>query len=248
MAETALSIITEAFRLTKIYAPGVQLIAADAAQGLSCLNRMLDVWSNKSLICFANKEDSFTLVPNKNRYTIGATGADITSTRPIKLLDGMGSAYVVDGNNNRYPARIIDQGEWNSISNLVNTSQIPDTIFYDAQFPLGVINVYPTPSVAYTMYFDTRMQLEQLSNLNSAFSLPPGYGGAIIENLAVALWPYYKQGDPPSVIVALASFSLGALKSSNLRTHASTYDASIISRAQSSYNIYNDTQDSRGGT
>lgn len=241
MPDTALSIITDAFKLTKIYAPGVQLTAADADQGLSCLNDMLDIWSNMALVCFANKEDSFTLVPGQNQYTIGLSGADIAATRPIKISDGMGAAYVVDANNNRYPVRVVDQQEWNTLTSLVNTAQLPELIFYDAQFPLGKINVYPTPSIAYTLYFDSRLQLAQLTNLNSSFSLPPGYGAAIKRNLAVALWPYYKQGDPPSVVTSLAAYSLGALKRSNVRTQASPYDESIVSRGNSSYDVYNDT-------
>lgn len=250
MADTALSIITDAFRQLKIYAPGVQLGDADAEQGLSCMNEMLDEWSNTVYACYANLEQSFVLVPAKQSYTIALTGSpDIVAPRPIAILTGMGAAYLVDVNQNRYPVNVIEQDQWNTIGKLNTTSQLPDTLFYDPQFPKGILNVFPLPSIAYTMYFDARLQLADLSNLNSAFSLPPGYRAAVKNNLCLALWPYYKQGEPSQILVALATKSLGDVKRSNIKLSPSPYDGAIVSKAKSQYNIYSDSVTSgRGNT
>jgi hypothetical protein len=247
MADTALSIIQDAFEQIKIYAPGVTINAADSARALSCLNEMLDEWSNMSLACFANLEQSFPLVIAKQAYTIGTSGgADIVATRPISISTGMGAAYLKDNQGNRYPVNVIEQDQWNTIGLLTTTSQLPDTMFYDPQFPLGVINIFPQPSAAYTMYFDARLQLANLTTLNSSFNLPPGYRSAIKSNLCIRLWPYYKQGDPTPILIGLAMQSLGNIKRSNIKESPAAYDSAIVSRAKSSYNIFSDTNGSRG--
>jgi len=249
MADTALSIITDAYQQTKIYAPGVTLGDADAELGLRVMNEMLDEWSNDSLACFANVEQTLPLVIGKQQYTIGTSGgADIVATRPLEILKGQGAAYLVDVNTNRYPVNVVEQDQWNSIGRLTNTSDLPDTLFYNPQFPLGVLSVFPVPLAAYTIYFDSRLQLANLSNLNSTFSLPPGYRAAIKNNLCIRLWPYFKQGDPTSVLVALATRSLGAIKRTNLKNSPATYDGAVVSRSRSSYNIYQDGQGNRGNT
>lgn len=312
MADTAQSLIQDVLEKLKVYAPGVSIQAADSSRGLSCLNQMLDSWSNFRLTCFANLEQSFSLQNNVNAYTIGPGGtlnANVTGSiaqvggnpngiltvtnvasgnvsvgqsvggaqagtqiigfltgrggvgtysvnisqlvvsgpltltypRPLEVLPGPGRAYLVDSNNNRYPVNVITQEEWNMIGLLTQTSQLPDTLFYDPQYPLGVLNVFPTPLMSYTMYFDSRLALANLSSLSQAFSLPPGYILAIKNNLCLEMWPYYKQGDPSQTMKDEAGTSLAAVKRTNIKQSPSPYDTAVISRAQSSYNIYNDS-------
>lgn len=247
MADTALSIIKDAFQQGKIYAPGVTLTDADAELGLSVMNEMLDEWSNDSLACFANAEQALPLVIGQQQYTIGTSGgANIVASRPLEVLKGQGAAYLVDSNTNRYPVNVVEQDQWNSIGRLTNTSDLPDTLFYNPQFPLGILNVFPVPLAAFTIFFDSRLQLANLSNLNSVFSLPPGYRAAIKSNLLVRLWPYFKQGDPPAIIIGLATHSLGAIKRTNMKNSPVMYDSAVVSKAKSSYNIYMDGVGNRG--
>lgn len=242
MADTALSIITDAFRQIKVYAPGVTLADQDAEQGLTCFNEMLDEWSNNEWMCYANVEQSFTLVPGKQAYTIGTSGgADINATRPLAILTGQGAAYITDVNGIRTPVNVIEQDQWNMIGLLTTQSQLPDTLFYDPQFPLGILNVFPQPSIAYTLSFDARLQLANLANLNSAFSLPPGYRAACKNNLAIRLWPYYKQGDPTPFLIGLATQTLGTVKRTNTKQSPSTYDSAVVSKGAGTYNIYTDS-------
>jgi hypothetical protein len=244
--ENALSIIQGALEAIKVYAPGVSVTDADAERCLSEMNHMLDKWSNESLACFANAEQSFVLVPGISIYTIG-TGGTIPLTRPLKITTGYGAAYLKDSNNNRYPIDVIEQDQWNQIGLLTNQTEMPDTLFYDAQYPLGIINIYGTPSAAYTVYFDSRLQLADLINLNVNFSLPPGYTDAIQNNLAVRIWKFFKQGTPDPELKQEAMESLASIKRTNIRTSPSQYDSAIVSKATSSYNIYNDSM-GRGGS
>ena len=242
MADTAMSAIQSTLEKMKVYAPGVSVNAADSARMLDIMQKMLDSWSNERLACYANIEQSFPLVANKQSYTIGPTGSpDITAPRPLAILTGPGAAYLVDVNQNPYPINVIEQDQWNAIGLLNETSDLPDTLFYDPQFPLGIINIFPLPLLAYTVYFDARLQLQSISNLATAFSLPPGYMKAIIDNLAVEAWPWFKQGDPPLKMVETAGKSLGNIKRTNIKQSPAPYDSAVVSRAASTYNIYSDT-------
>lgn len=246
MAESALNIIQGSLEAIKVYAPGVSVTDADAERCLTEMNHMLDNWSNQSLACFANVEQSFVLVPGTISYTIGV-GGTINLPRPLKITTGPGAAYLKDANNNRYPIDVIEQDQWNQIGLLTDTTQLPDTLFYDPQYPLGIINIHGTPSAANTVYFDSRLPLAELINLNVNFSLPPGYTDAIQNNLSVRIWKYFKQGPPDPYLMAEAAATLASIKRTNIRTSPSQFDSAIVSKAAAGYNIYSDNT-SRSGT
>lgn len=236
---TALDIIQDSLELLGVYAPGETLSAADAARGLSVLNDMLDVWSNESLACFAWHTTSFTLQAGVSQYTIGAGGV-ISDTRPLRVSDDAGSAYLLDVNNNRYPMDVLDQMSWNLRVTAEINSNLPDTLFYDPQFPLGIINIWPTPNLAYTCFFSSYLQLGDFAALTSAFSLPPGYKRAITTNLALSLKPYFTGSQIDPLVLEEARQTKGTVKRNNMRSQRSIYEPELIARGSSTYNIYSD--------
>jgi hypothetical protein len=241
MSLTAQTIIQDAFELLQIYAPGEQAVAADLARGLSVLNDMLDNWSNLPLNCYYIVQNSFVLVPGQNQYTIGP-GGNINTTRPVKVLDGPGAAYVQDFNGNNYNVAVVPLDQWNLYGNRSDeiVSDFPDTMWYDPQWPLGIVNVIPFPTIGYTFFFMSMQQFSDLTSLTSAFSLPPGYKRAVTTNLAISLAPYYKTAQLNPMIVAEALKTLGDIKRTNMRPNVALMDPELVSRAQISYNIYTD--------
>lgn len=241
MTDTVRTILQDSFEQIKVYAPGVALGAADGARGLSLLNQFLDELSNESLACYANIEQSFTLTIGKSVYTIG-TGGFINQSRPLEITIGPGTAYLMDANNIRYGIDVVEQDQWNQIALLTESSNLPYLMFYDPQYPLGIINIFPVPSAANTVYFDSRLQLSDMPSLDTPFSLPPGYMSMIKNNLSVRLWSYYKQGIPDQWLLTQAMESLGKVKRTNIKQSESVYDAAIVSKASGGgYNIYSDT-------
>src|SRR5579863_8507426 len=99
-----------------VYGTSDTLSSGDAQLGLTTLTDMLDSWSNESLTTFATLEQSFVLVPGQQSYTIG-TGGQINLTRPIRILEGPGSAYVQDSNGNNYPMEVVPRDKWNQYTN-----------------------------------------------------------------------------------------------------------------------------------
>ena len=244
MADTALDHITDALERIGSYSPGEVLSAADSERGLSALNDMLDSWSNESLTTFAKLEQSVVFTPGQYQYTIGPNG-NINSTRPLRILDGYGTCYVLDTNGNRYPMDVLQQDEWNLIGNVAQVNaNIPSKLFYDPQFPLGIINVFPVPTIGWTLFFDSWLQLAEFPDLVTVLTLPPGYRRAIRTNLAIELWPYFKdeKTQPNAALVKAAMTSLGNIKRTNIKEVVAIYDPEIISRASPTYNIFRDRQ------
>lgn len=241
MTTTALDLIQTALEKLRIYSPGQPVNAADSARALTQFQRMMDRWSNQPYACIANTEQSFPLVPNQGAYTIGTSGgANVNLPRPLKIPTGYGAAYLVDTNQFRYPVEVIEQDRWNQIGTLTINSQIPSAMFYDPQFPLGIINVYPLPSLAYTLFFDSRLQLAAVPLLTTPITLPPGYEAAIENNLCVELKPFFKGAQLDPDIKELARETLADIKRTNMREIVAEFDEAIVSRASPTYNIYND--------
>jgi len=237
---TAQSLIQTALEQLGVYAPGETMSAADSSRGLQLLNAMMDSWSNESLSCYAIQEYSCPLVVGQNQYTVGP-GGDVNNTRPLKLIEGPVAAYIMDENQNRYPVAVIPRDRWNAIGLLTNTSNVPDTIFYDPQYPLGLLNVFPTPNQGNTLYFDAYLQLSDFTDLTTAMTLPSGYEAAIFSNLALWMKPFFKDAQIDPLIVDLASQTKAAIKRTNMRENIANYDAEIVSRASPTYNIYRDS-------
>ncbi len=236
---TALTIITQALRKMNVYAPSETITDADAEQGLESLNDMLDGWSNDSLSCFAVLEQTFTLTPGIGSYTIGP-GAMIDKVRPLKIMFGIGTAYLLDQNGNKYPLEVVTRDHWNLITQPNITSDLPSYLFYDPQYPLGIINLYPLPNIGYPVFFDSYEQLGSFTSLSTLLSLPPGYKKALQDNLCIELWPFFKPdgSSPPGNLERDAARSLMKVKRTNIRPSTSAYDPEIVSRPRGAFNIY----------
>jgi hypothetical protein len=242
MTDTVRSIIQDSLEEMKVYAPGVSVKGSDAATCQRVMAQMLDTWSNDRLACYANLEQSFLLQPGKQSYTIGTSGgADIALDRPLEILVGPGRAYLLDAANQRFPLDVVEQDQWNQIVVLNQITDLPDTLFYDPQFPLGIINVFGNPGVANRVFFDSRLRLQDVSTLDTQIILPPGYVRAIRTNLSCEAWRFFKVGSPDKDLSDDAKTSLAAIKRTNIKQSPSKYDAAVISKAGGGYNIFNDS-------
>jgi hypothetical protein len=236
---TAQSLIEDAFGYLGLYSPGEPLSAADAARGLRELNKMVDSWSTESLSCYAINEQSLTLVPGKAAYTIGP-GGDVPLTRPISLIASPGSCYAVDFNENQYQIDVLTQEQWNRRGSRNTTSNFPEVVFYDPQFPLGILKFDPIPNIGYTVYFDSYLQIAEFPTLTSPVILPPGYELALGSNLAIQIKPFYPGIALDEAVVKISADSKATIKRANIRLDEATYDPELRGKAAGTYNIYTD--------
>lgn len=245
MAVTARDIIQDAMEKLGVYAPGETMNAADAKRGLIVLNDMLESWSNESLSCYTILEQSTILTPGVSQYTIGA-GATLDMTRPIRLITGPGAAYMQDDNGNNYGMDVVPRDQWNLLGTRQITSDVPDTLFYDPQFPWGVLNFYPIPIIGWTAFWDSYLQLSDVSTLETPISLPPGYNLALKSNLCLFLQPYFTNAQVSVLLLKQASDAKGNIKRANQRMNVAVYDPEIVSHATATYNFFTDSSSSGG--
>lgn len=235
---TVMDVIQDAFEKLGTYAAGEIIAAADASRAFNVLNDMIDSWSNESLSTFAVLEESGPLTVGQQTYTIGP-GGYFNSPRPLYIMNAPGSAYIQDAQGNIYPLDVVPKTTWNLIGQRFVNSNLPDTLYYDNQYPLGIINIFPVPNISYTIYFDSYAALVSFNNLQQQLSLPPGYKKALQDNLAVELYPYYPTGGVPiEFLVAVAAKSKGNVKRSNMRQLVARYDSELVSRINVTPNIF----------
>jgi len=237
---TASDILTRSAKALGYLGRTEVLSAADANDSLVCFNALLDSWSNEALMSYVELQRSFPMVAGQQQYTIG-TGGNINSTRPYDVI----SAYIRDNNSNDYPMQIFNQDQWDKIGLKTITSQIPDTLFYDSQYPLGVINIFPIPLVNYVVYFNSTTDQVDFTSLTQSLSLPVGYERAFVLNLALDMmsagFPCLLVCDGLAQLRANAAEAKGNIKRANIKEVVAEFDSSIISKSNATYNIYSDS-------
>jgi hypothetical protein len=177
-------------------------------------------------------QQSFALVNGQSAYTIGPLAADITSARPLRIEQ----AWSIDGQSTKVPIEIISPARFVVLE---PNSGTPTRLYYDAQVPLGIIKLWPTPNAATSIGFLSYLQFTQFTNLTDEVVLPTGYAGALENNLAVALAPFFNR-PPPAVTVALATEYKGTLKTKNIINEVASFDGAILGGQGVGRNIYAD--------
>jgi len=133
---------------------------------------------------------------------------------------------------------IIDETTYAMISDKDAQGQ-PDRLYYDNDYPLGNIYLYPVPSSGYSLTLYTRKPLTQLSSLSTAFNMPPGYKKALIYNLAVELAPDYEK-EASDTVKKQAKKAKKVIFVSNTRNdkYLARVDQALLTRNRYDFNIY----------
>ena len=220
---TALSMIERARRLINALAVGETLEAELASNGLEALNAMLASWSLDELAVYVTKISTHNLTSVQS-FTIG-TGGTFNVTRP----DRIESAFITTGGND-YPLQIIDNEQWNAITEKDTKATIPAYLKYDANVPLGNISLFPIPNGG-SLTINTYQPLQTFTNLTDVLVFPNGYERAIASNLAIEIAP--ETGKQVSQELAkMAKESKAAIMRINARMPVLGMDSSLISNSR----------------
>lgn len=211
---SALNIIEGAARLIGVLNKGEGLSSDDAADGLVSLNDLIASWANDSLLVYTRTEETFSLVAGTSAYLIGASQT-FNTTKPVRIIE----AQIRDTANLDYPMSIINDEEYQDITFKGNSSSIPSYLNYNNGHPYGTINLYPTPSVNYSLRLLSEKPLTAFAATSTSVDLPAGWNRALRFNLAVEMAPeYLKAGELDPIVVMTAKESKGAIKSAVLKT------------------------------
>ena len=224
---TARDMIQDAAREAGILGETETLGAAQAASGLRRLNRMLASWRLSKLYVFALEQIELTLQVNKGVYTIGASG-DFDRARPTQIV----APCFVRENDTDYPINVIDKVSYAGIiSKSSVTSNYPCELHYEADYPLGIISLYPVPSAANKLFINVPKELQEFATLTEQIVLPPGYEEAIVYNLAVR--HAVKKGFAVNPdLRELARMGTAMIKTNNVRKRRSRTDIPVGTRGR----------------
>lgn len=217
MADTALTLITDALLDLGVLADEETPSASQAQGGLRKLNNLLDSWNIENLMVYGAQSYTIPLVSGQASYTIG-TGGNLNIPRPTSIQ----SAYVRDltlpvAQRLDYPLYMYTNQEWSDVAFKGQTASWPNWgVWFDDSYPL--INAYVNPVPNTSQYGLVIWIAGDLANLdlNDVISLAPGYKRAIVANLAIEMAPSY-QVEPSAAIVEIARQSKSLIKSKNFQ-------------------------------
>ena len=232
---TVREMIRRSLQLIGVVGQGEELESVEANDALSALNDLIASLSIEGAVIYEETRESFTLIGGKAEYTIGS-GGDFDTARPIRIL----SAFTVQGGIS-YSIDIQDQLYYADVAQKGLATDFPSVLYYDADYPLGNILLYPVPTGAYDLHLYSEKPLSSLATLDTVLSYPPGYERMLRYNLACEVAPEYGISPLPKV-QEVANRSLRSVKNANRMNddNKAQVDDALVRMNFSSYNIYGD--------
>ena len=186
---SARTLITTALEDIAVVGDGETVPAAKMASGLQRLNTILGNLFALGIGVFATTKENFTLTANDPTYTIGS-GGDFDTVRPNQVLGGFIRIGTTD-----HPVTTIFERDYRRLS-LKSLTGRPRQVFYQPEYPLGIINLFYTPDSAYDYHIWMNKPLAEISSLSTALTLPPEYKLMLETRLAIISAPRYGKRVP----------------------------------------------------
>lgn len=225
---TALDILNASARLIGVLAEGEALSSAQANNGLTSMNNMLDSWSNEQMLIPARVQETFPLVNGQGSYQMGSGAPDFNTGRPQKIEN-----IAWQQPTGSYPFNlgidIITQDEWARIVVPTVPSNIPTKMWPQYGNPYVTLNFWPVPNVVQNVVIWSWKAISELASLTTTFSMQPGYQKAIIYNVALEISPEYGR-TPNELVIAQAVESKAVLKRMNNQQQELNCDASLLDK------------------
>lgn len=239
MTDTALNLITDALKDLGVLQPGETPDDSDAQDALRAINDMVGGWSLERLLLYAQTVVTHTLVAGTASYTIGPSGADITATRPIRIVQ----AVIRDGNTLDHPLDVISYARYEQLPDKTTTTERPKTLAYNPTDPSGTIYLYFAPGAAYSLRLLVEQQLTAFADLSTTFAFPVGYRYALRKNAAITLAPLFG-ADPSTDLRLEARVAKNRIKQRNnaAQPRDVVWDVALMAAAGGgTYDIYTDS-------
>lgn len=149
------------------------------------LQIMLKAWSTQGMKIFTVQEIVLPLVTGKTSYTIGPSG-DLAVDRPLRIANAFIRTFSTAPNTADTTLNPLSRQEWVMLGNKTATGT-PNSFYYDAQIPNGVLYLYVTPdSIAsgMTVHLWRQRLVSDINNANDNFDFPQEWFQALRWGLA----------------------------------------------------------------
>lgn len=180
-------------------------------------NWLLAQWARKRWLCYRIVDYSFVST-GANTYSVGLNGSVNINPRPDRLE----YAFLRFLNNSPpaglavdIPLDIIPSHEDYSRITVKFIGTLPWRIFYDPQWPVGVLFPWPVPQpTIYEIHVGFKVVLPRFASIVQPINFPPEYEAALNWSLVKRLQVSYQMAVSPDVI-SLARDALNAIRDAN---------------------------------
>ena len=217
--ETAEEMIESSMILIGAIARDQSASPRELKDGLLTLNNIIDAWNQRRELIYEVSRNEGVLTADTNPHTIGlavtgGSAGDINIVRPQMIEN---ASVIPAGTTIELPVKVLTNAQYRAIPNKGVSAEYPTDLWYEREWPLGKIWLYPEPSGAAKLIFYAWKQLPSGLVLDEHFSVPPGYLRALRFNLAVEIASEYGQVLPEGHrVVMIAQTSIADLAVRNL--------------------------------
>lgn len=242
-------LITTALKRINVIGAGETPTNDDLSDGFARLKTMLGQWRIQNLTVPYRSRTTWTITSIKGKlgapYTVGP-GGDINVARPpvpseitVRFQDTSVTPTL------EYPLTPLTSDAWERIPQKDLTSPLPTSYYYQPTYSGGLGSLYlwfvPTQSSLQGVFYAPAPLADPVT-YTDVIVLPDGYEGALVDNLAVYLFPEYRELvpiDPQLQQAAARSFDL--LKRVNVAMLDLTVDPALQPFTAVRYSIYSDS-------
>lgn len=214
---TVRDLLTSSLRKLGVVQSGESIPDDDIMDAMECANDVLSSWVLERLMCFHIVNESFSLIPGQNVYTIGKCADLNITTRPVRIerafLDILTSTPTLT-----LPIEIINFEQYAEITVKGTPNSIPTKLYYEPTYtsgsPWGTIHLWGVPSVVSRLQLWYWSQISEFTDIDQIIDLPPQYRKALRYATAVEIASEY--GVTPSpLVVQIAESSIAKIKRVN---------------------------------
>ena len=158
-------------------------IVTNCAQAL---NLMVKQWMTEGIKLWTVSQVTFPLVVNQTSYTIGPSGCDVTSDRPLRLLQAWIRNNVVTPAID-IPLMIISRQDYNVLGSKFSTG-IANSIWLNPGQSSSTVKLFLTPdsnsASTYTVYMVVQLPIDDISASGDIPEFPNEWMQALVWGLA----------------------------------------------------------------
>lgn len=211
--------------------------AEDVNDCCQMLNAMIRQWQRRRYIIYHLVEQSMQATGAQS-YSVGPGGDFSMSSRPAAINYAF-ARQTIDSNPNQidYPLVLLPARETYAQVAMKQLQAFPQWAWYDADFPLAQLFVYPVITSQFAIFIGYAEILQTVTSLTDTINLPPEYAEALLYNLAIRISANYASPLNPAV-PALAKAALETIRSVNAQIPQMGMPR--ILRGGAHYNIFSD--------
>lgn len=202
--------ILDALQDLRVIQDGATPTTGDITDAIRKINFILKKLATKGLFLWTLDTLVIPMVASKTSYTIGPVGADFTSYRPLRALDGSFARQVSGGQNLDTPLQLLSRMDYMNLGNKGSTGTI-NSFYYDPQMSttaggvsqpstaynpansVGIVYVYVTPSdTTRTLYLQVQRPIQEVTSATQVLDMPVEWYEGLTKVLGASLTDKYE--------------------------------------------------------